>query len=169
MREPTKIAPPAAQAAEVTYELHTLGWKAFQNLCVAIVGETWGQTVQSFFDSRDGGRDGAFHGTWKSKTGEVFNGSFTVQCKFTSKQDKQIQVFELKEELAKANRLAGRGFADNYFLFTNARLSGSSEEALRLAFESIPGVGRAWVRAAPWRTGLRQVNHRSRLGPWRLG
>jgi len=43
----------------LTYELHTLGWKAFQNHCVAIVGETWGQTVRSFFDSRDG----AFHGT----------------------------------------------------------------------------------------------------------
>lgn len=142
MREPANIAPPAAQAAEVTYELHTLGWKAFQTLCVAIVGETWGQTVQSFFDSRDGGRDGAFHGTWKSKTGEVFDGSFTVQCKFTSKQDKQIQVSELKEELAKAKRLASRGLADNYFLLTNARLSGSSEEELRIAFESVPGVKR---------------------------
>jgi len=142
MREPAKIAPPTAQAAEVTYELHTLGWKAFQNLCLAIVGETWGQTVLSFFDSRDGGRDGAFRGTWKSRTGEVFEGSFTVQCKFTSKQDKHIQASELKEELAKAKRLASHGLADNYFLLANARLSGSTEEELRLAFESIPGVKR---------------------------
>jgi hypothetical protein len=30
------MKPPKVQAAEVTYELHTLGWKAFQNLCVTI-------------------------------------------------------------------------------------------------------------------------------------
>ena len=66
------------QASEVTYELHTLGWKAFQTLCVTIAGEVWGQTIQSFFDSHDGGRDGAFQGTWKSKSGEVFEGSFTA-------------------------------------------------------------------------------------------
>lgn len=140
MSESMKVMRPTVQAEEVTFELHTLGWKAFQNLCVAIVGEAWGQTVQSFFDSRDGGRDGAFHGTWRSKTGEVFTGSFTVQCKFTSKRDKQIQIAELKDELEKAKRLASRGLADNYFLLTNARLAGSAEEEMSQAFQSIPGI-----------------------------
>lgn len=133
---------PKAQATEVAYELHTLGWKAFQNLCVTITGEVWGQTVQSFFDSHDGGRDGAFHGRWKSKEGESFEGSFTAQCKFTAKADKQLQLSDLKDELSKAKRLAARGLSDNYFLFTNARLTGVTEATIREAFQKVAGIKR---------------------------
>lgn len=128
------------QATEVAYELHTLGWKAFQNLCVTITGEVWGQTVQSFFDSHDGGRDGAFNGVWKSNDGEVFHGSFTVQCKFTAKADKQLRITDLKDELSKAKRLVARGLSDNYFLFTNARLTGAAEKNIREAFLKIEGL-----------------------------
>jgi hypothetical protein len=131
---------PKVQAAEVTYELHSLGWKAFQQLCVAIVGEVWGQVVQSYFDSRDGGRDGAFHGVWQPKVGESYEGAFTAQCKFTAKADKSLRLVELTEELVKAERLAARGLADNYILFTNMRLTGESEEEIKQTFETIPGI-----------------------------
>jgi energy-coupling factor transporter ATP-binding protein EcfA2 len=129
-------------ATEVTYELHSLGWKAFQNLCVSLAGEVWGQTVQGFFDSRDGGRDGAFHGTWAPKAGESFEGSFTAQCKFTSKADKTLHLSDLTDELAKASRLAFRGLAENYILFTNARLTGSTQEEMKTMFEAVPGIKR---------------------------
>src|SRR6266446_6395309 len=129
-----------AQATEVAYELHTLGWKAFQNLCVTITAEVWGQTVQSFFDSHDGGRDGAFHGIWKREGGESFEGSFTAQCKFTAKPEKQLQLSDLKDELSKAKRLAARGLSDNYFLFTNARLTGVTDTTIREAFLKIAGI-----------------------------
>ena len=141
----TKIprkAPSLVQASTVTYELHSLGWKAFQQLCVTIISEVWGQAVQSFFDSHDGGRDGAFNGTWTPKLGEVYHGSFTVQCKFTSKPSKRLRIGDLRDELEKARRLAGRGLADNYFLFTNAQLTGTTAEAIQSAFESIPGIQR---------------------------
>ena len=130
------------QATEVTYELHSLGWKGFQNLCVAVAGEVWGQVIQSFFDSRDGGRDGAFQGTWKPKAGESFQGTFTAQCKFTSKSDKALHLSDLSDELVKAKRLALRGLAENYILFTNARLTGVTEEEIKIAFEGIPGIKR---------------------------
>ena len=123
-----------AQAAEVSYELHSLGWKAFQNLCVTVTAEIWGQTVQGFFDSHDAGRDGAFHGKWQSKEGETF------ECKFTAKADLQIQLDDLKDELKKAKRLAERGLADNYFLFTNARITGNNELKIREAFLKVFGV-----------------------------
>ena len=132
--------PPKVQAGEVTYELHSLGWKAFQNLCVTIVADVWGQVVQAFFDSRDGGRDGAFHGSWKPVGGESFQGSFTVQCKFTAKADRILQPSELKDELAKARRLASRGLADNYILFTNAHVTGTTEETIRAQYEAIPSI-----------------------------
>ena len=32
-----------AQAGEVDFALHSLGWRDFQNLCVTVVGEVWGQ------------------------------------------------------------------------------------------------------------------------------
>jgi len=130
------------KAGEVTYELHSLGWKAFQNLCATITGEIWGQVIQTFFDSNDGGRDGAFHGEWVAKNGESFSGSFTVQCKFTSKPDATIVLSSLKEELTKATRLAEKGLADNYILFSNAKLTGLNEEKIRKAFEEIPGIKR---------------------------
>jgi len=135
-----KRKPSRVQAGEVTYELHSLGWKAFQNLCVSIVADVWGQVVQSFFDSRDGGRDGAFHGSWKRICGESFQGSFTVQCKFTGNANKNLQQSDLNDEFTKARRLASRGLADNYILFTNARITGTKEETIRGLYESIPGI-----------------------------
>ncbi|MCY3803999.1 MAG: hypothetical protein OXG06_06325 [Gammaproteobacteria bacterium] len=104
------------------------------------MSEVWGQAIQAFFDSHDGGRDGAFHGTWTPMNGESFHGSFTAQCKFTAKADKCLLPSELKDEFEKAKRLAGKGLADNYILFTNARLTGSTEEKIRQEFTAIPGV-----------------------------
>jgi len=128
------------QASEVTYELHSLGWKAFQNLCVTIIADVMGQVVESFFDSKDGGRDGAFHGTWKPEKGESFQGSFTVQCKFTAKPSKFLQLSDLKDELIKASPLASRGLADNYILFTNLGITGATEVKIRQKFLSVPGI-----------------------------
>jgi hypothetical protein len=131
-----------SQAAQPTYELHSLGWKAFQHLCVSVTSEIWGQTVQGFFDSHDGGRDGAFHGTWIRKDGESFEGSFTVQCKSSIRSDAVLHLKDLRDELAKAKRLAEKGLADNYILFTSGRLTGSANEEIQAAFEAIPGVKR---------------------------
>lgn len=130
----------AVQASEVSYELHSLGWKAFQQLCVSIVSEVWGQIVQGFFDSHDGGRDGAFHGMWCAPGGKLLEGAFVVQCKFSSNPNKTLRFADLTEELEKAQRLAAQGLADNYVLFTNLRLTGRTDEKLRAAFEAIPGI-----------------------------
>ncbi|MGE4557571.1 MAG: hypothetical protein AB7D07_12195 [Desulfovibrionaceae bacterium] len=133
------------QANEITYELHSLGWKAFQNLCATIVADIWGQTVQIFFDSHDGGRDGAFSGQWVTKRCETFSGSFTVQCKFTAKKDSIIKLSDLAVEFEKAERLANKGLSDNYFLFTNAKLLGTEDEKIRKKFESIPELKKCFV------------------------
>ena len=132
--------PTAAVAAHTTYELHSLGWKAFQQLCVSVAAEVWGQTVQGFFDSQDGGRDGAFYGSWTSNRGETFAGSFAVQCKFSQKSGRTLALAALADEQKKAARLAARGLADNYFLFTNMQLTGREDEDIRAAFEALPGL-----------------------------
>ena len=151
------------QANEITYELHSLGWKAFQNLCATITAEVWGQEIQTFADSRDGGRDGAFHGEWVSEDGESLSGSFAVQCKFTAQADKRIKLSDLKDELEKVRRLTGKGLSDNYILFTNSKLTGENEERIREAFENIPGVKRVKCYGREWITQIIRESSRLRM------
>lgn len=133
------------------FDLHTLGWKAFQDLCATILSEILGQTVQQFFDSQDGGRDGAFCGTWHSHGSEEFQGNFTVQCKFSAKRDRQLSLSDLEDDLQKARRLAAKGLATTYILMTNCHLMGDTDEQLRAAFLQIPGItyysayGSEWI------------------------
>jgi hypothetical protein len=149
--ESTARKSPQAQASQVTFSLHTLGWKAFQDLCATILAEVFGQTIEVFLPAKDGGRDGAFNGVWKSSDGISLSGSFTLQCKFTSKADASLSLADLKDEFAKAKRLGAKGIANNYILMTNFGISGTTEEALREAFLSSKGInsflalGRDWV------------------------
>jgi hypothetical protein len=135
---PMKRAAAKAQSMRVAYELHSLGWKAFQDLALALCSEIWGQTVQGFVETHDGGRDGAFYGKWRAARGVTYKGSFTVQCKFTANPNKALKVSDLTDELAKARRLAKQGLADNYFIVTNARLTGTAEAKIRARFRRLP-------------------------------
>jgi hypothetical protein len=77
------------------YDLYNLGWHSFQELCLTIPREILSQTVEFFLDSSDAGKDGAFAGTWVSTKGEALSGRFVIQCKFTSKQDKNLHESDL--------------------------------------------------------------------------
>ena len=74
----------SVQGQEISYELNTLGWKAFQDLCLTIASDVFGQSVQAFSPVKDGGRDGAFHGTWKENSDINISGASVIQCKYTS-------------------------------------------------------------------------------------
>ena len=99
-----------------------------------------GQTYETFFDSNDGGRDGAFRGSWTPQKGESLSGSFTVQCKFTASPDKHLGLADLSEEIQKAERLAAQGLAENYLLFANHKLTGMAEERITERFHGISGL-----------------------------
>ena len=107
------------------YDLHSLGWHSFQQLCLTVAREIFGQAVESFLPSADAGRDGAFTGRWKRKAGEELSGRFVIQCKFTCKRDKNLNAGELAGEAKKAKRLVERGLCDSYVLMTNAGVSGA--------------------------------------------
>jgi hypothetical protein len=121
-------------ATHITYHLHTLGWRDFQRLCGTILREVLGQTYQTFADTSDAGRDGAFRGKWKPRRGQELQGSFVVQCKFTARPNQRLKLNDLGDELTKAKKLARRGLARNYIILTNASLAGSTEQALRMRF-----------------------------------
>lgn len=129
-----------AQGPNIRYELHTLGWKAFQDLCATILSNLMGQTLQTFADSNDCGRDGAFHGTWTESDSNDMTGSFTVQCKFTNAPNKNLTPSLISDELAKAKNLAKNGFADNYIIMTNMGVSGRTHTVLENAFKRVNGI-----------------------------
>lgn len=134
---------------EVTFNLHTLGWHSFQQLCHSILRENLGQTVQSFLDEHDGGRDGAFSGVWNPTGAEDLSGKFVVQCKFTKIAGKNLQLSEMSDDIDKARRLVEQGLCDVYILLTNAGESGTADE---LIVEKLHDAGVKQVRIfhGPW-------------------
>ena len=103
-----------------------------------ILKETLGQTFQIFSDGVDGGRDGAFYGTWSGTgLGDGTSNSFTTQCKHTSKQGMKLSKGVVSDELPKIERLVSKGLADVYLLFTNCSVSAETaaimEEDMRKA------------------------------------
>lgn len=147
-----------------TFELHTLGWRSFQDLCAAVLREVWGQSVQPFADSNDGGRDGAYHGRWKADTSgiDVPDGPFVFQCKFLAQRDKTLSLSGLTDELAKIKKLVSQGICNSYVLMTNARVTGASEQAIRQAIAD-QGVAHPLVLASQWLNQTIAQNRRLRM------
>jgi hypothetical protein len=144
------------------YDLHNLGWNSFQQLCLTITREILGQVVESFLDSHDGGRDGAFSGTWKQTGQENLSGSFVIQCKFTSRTNHLITMADLSDEVEKARRLAAKGRCDSYILMTNAGISGPRAEEIKEALVAA-GVKQVTVFGSTWITQQIRENKRLRM------
>jgi len=143
-------------------ELHNLGWKNFQNLCLTIAREVLGQTVECFLDTNDGGRDGAFTGIWKPSGQESLEGQFVIQCKFTSNSNHVIGASDLKDEAVKAKRLVEKGYCDSYILMTNAGLSGTRVEDIEGLFRRA-GVKQVAIFGASWIDQQVRENKRLRM------
>ena len=129
-RSPRRVVAPGS----LTFELHTLGWRAFQDLCAAVLRQVWRQSVQSFADSDDAGRDGAFYGVWhdpSDPTGvqDLPPGPFVLQCKHTKSPDSTLSPSALEDEFGKVPALVDRGLCRSYILLTNARVTGSASTA----------------------------------------
>ena len=135
--------------SSISFDLHKLGWKAFEDLVICILKDVMGQTFQSFADGVDGGRDGAFHGKWSPSNGENLVGTFTVQCKHTSQPEKSLPFSIINEEFPKLNRLAAQGFCDNYILVTNYNISAEKAREAEHAF-IVAGAQNAKVYGASW-------------------
>lgn len=116
------------------YNLHLLGWRSFQDLCNAIAREVLGQTALSYLPSNDEGRDGSFTGRWVTQNKEVMEGEFVIQCKFTSKQNKNFTFSDFSYEIDKVKDLVSQGLCDIYIIMTNAGISGKSEAKIKREF-----------------------------------
>ena len=131
------------------YELHRLGWNSFQQLCQTICREVLGQTVESFLDSNDAGKDGAFAGTWTPASGEVYAGSFVIQCKFTAVAGHNLKPSDINDEIEKVRKLVAAGQCDVYVLMTNAGVSGVQTAKVK-ALLAQAGVQHVLVFGSTW-------------------
>lgn len=150
----SKKYPLVKAPGSLDFQLHTLGWRNFQDLCAAVLDKVLGQSFTVFADSNDGGRDGAFYGSWNEEqlggpTSGIKSGSTVVQCKFTVKADSTLSLSNISDELAKIKNLTDQGICDNYILMTNARVTGTSEASIREAIIEA-GAKNAYILDGNW-------------------
>lgn len=105
-----------AQAQLVDLALHTLGWKAFQDLCAQVCEEILKRPVEIFREAGDGGQDATF--TFRSPATGPHKPA-TIQCKFSSKAERHLKVSDLTAEKESIAELVKDGQADTYVYMTN--------------------------------------------------
>jgi hypothetical protein len=144
------------------YDLHRLGWNSFQQLCLTIAREVLGQTVQSFLDSNDAGRDGAFVGNWTPAPGQHLSGEFVIQCKFSSKAGYLLTKSDITDEIPKVRKLVADGLCDVYVLMTNSGVSGKQEAQIRSELIGA-GAKHVLIYGATWIEDQVKENTRLRM------
>lgn len=149
------------------YDLHLLGWHSFQQLCIAVASTVLGQTVETFLEGNDGGRDGGFRGTWSPQPNELYEGTFVLQCKFTSRRDHNLTLSDVTGELEKVRRLVAKGRCDVYVLMTNADWTGESHLKIQQAFENA-GAKHVLLLGSTWICEKIQLNSNLRMNVPRL-
>ena len=120
------------QGAHVDLAIHTLGWKAFQDLCAQVCAETLGTIVSIYREAQDGGQDAVLQ-TRKAGSGqEGFEA--TVQCKFSGKAHLRLRATDVDPELATIRELVAAGRAKTYYFITSqgvdAPVAAKSETSL---------------------------------------
>ena len=142
----------------MAFDLTQLGWKAFQDLSAAVASEVLGRPVQTFASGKDGGRDGAFLGTWNPDGARDVKSA--LQCKFTEKPGVRLSLSKVGRERLKVRELVAQGLAEDYVLLTNAEVSATKEAKICAAFEQ-EGVTTCQVFDGEWI--MRQLRERPRL------
>ena len=105
------------QSANVDLNLHTLGWKAFQDLCTQVCAEVWGTTVSIYREAQDGGQDAVLQIRKAGSSQNSFEA--TVQCKFSSKANLRLRATDADAELATVRELVAAGRAKTYYFITS--------------------------------------------------
>ncbi len=126
--------------------LHTLGWKAFQDLCSQVCEEVLKLPVSIYREAQDGGQDAVF--LTSPIDGKRAEG--TVQCKFTGNSNRRLRASDLNAEIDSIRELVAAGKAQAYYLVTNmgvdAPIAAEIKNTLRQLGVVEPEVfGREWI------------------------
>lgn len=134
---------------------------------MAVASTVLGQTIETFLEGNDGGRDGGFKGTWSPQPNELYEGTFVFQCKFTSRRDHNFTLSDVAGELEKVRRLVAQGECDVYVLMTNGGWTGESHLKIKQAFENV-GAKHVLLLGSTWICEKIQLNSNLRMNVPRL-
>lgn len=138
---------PIAQSYHADFSLHTLGWKAFQDLCAQLCAESLGRTISIYREAQDGGQDAVF--LLPAATGSH---EATVQCKFSSKSGQRLKLSDITSELGNIESLVAEGRAHTYYFLTSVGVDATVAAQIRDRLRSLGVVephveGREWITA----------------------
>jgi hypothetical protein len=125
------------------FPLYDLNNQEFEKLVALICERILGTGIINFSTGPDGGRDGKFTGkaqNFPSKT-SPWEGKFIIQAKHTEKPNAKCSDYDfkkiLKEEVnQRLKKLIENNELDYYLLFTNRRLSGTTDAKITDFIES---------------------------------
>jgi hypothetical protein len=100
--------------------LHTLGWKAFQDLCARVCEDVLQRPVEIYREAQDGGQDAVFVSDPKAIGPKV---PATIQCKFSSHATRTLKSSDIAREEEHIEALKAAGYADMYVLMTSMSVS----------------------------------------------
>lgn len=134
------------------YNLHRLGWKAFEDLGGQIVRVVLGETASVIGGVGDAGRDAVFRGTPVATllSEQGWTGAFGVQFKHTSSAGKHLIPSLVWPEVAKVRQLGRTRQIDYYLLITNMRVEGENERLVREQFASLDGIKGVLILGERW-------------------
>lgn len=126
--------------------LHTIGWRAFQDLCAQVCEVVLDRPVEIFREAQDGGQDAVFLLPAEGKETAVG----TVQCKHTSDVRKALTPGDLAAEVEHVEQLVALGQADTYVLMTNMSVDAPvavkiREELRRLGVRKPHVLGKQYI------------------------
>jgi hypothetical protein len=106
---------PTAEGPWSDLALHTIGWKAFQDLCSQVCEEVLKRPVEIFREAQDGGQDAVF--LLQQQGGDA--ATATVQCKHSHDASATLRPGDLTKELDVVRELARIHQAHTYVLMTS--------------------------------------------------
>lgn len=106
--------------------IHTIGWRAFQDLCSQLCEVILKRPVEIFREAKDGGQDAVFliPSAADTRVG-------TIQCKYSSDANRSLKISDLNPELDNVKELVRLGQADTYVLLTSMSVEAGVALALR--------------------------------------
>ncbi|WP_206118845.1 restriction endonuclease [Chromobacterium fluminis] len=142
------MSTPEAQAYHVDFALHTLGWKAFQDLCAQIMEEELKTTVSVYREAQDGGQDAVF----LAKSPDELTVVGSVQCKFSSKPEQRLRPSDITSELDNVEQLVRKNMATIYYFITSMGVDADVARDIREKL-SAQGVTEPHVVGKEWLLG----------------
>lgn len=142
------VSPPIAQASQTSLALHTLGWKAFQDLCAQVCEVVLGRPVGIYREAQDGGQDATF--TSKPQATGSVAAPATIQCKFSGDPARKLRTSDIAGEREHITDLVSRGLAASYYFITNMSVDAPvaadiCAELSKLGVQDAQVYGREWL------------------------